>query len=182
MAGFAWKSLTADGKRPYFDKAAALKAEHMKKYPDYRFDPKPRAHPKASRKMKRRSQADIYLSQRIADIVTNRNLSEEQRKAEIARIKALGHTGTRVAQGKVKQNRAQIFAPISSLPHIDVTPFRSPPIQPPRHSSSSTASPSWYTPPLALYDGSSSSSSSSGSEMDVVSTQLSILSLDMLLT
>lgn len=64
-----WSSLPEDQKQGWCDKAAAEKAEHARKYPNYRFTPAARTSKSVKRRVSRRGPLDLQRCERAAKLV-----------------------------------------------------------------------------------------------------------------
>ncbi|KAJ8091393.1 hypothetical protein AAF712_009844 [Marasmius tenuissimus] len=68
MAGSSWRSLPAHMKEHWRHRAAAIKAEHSRKYPDYKYSPNPRRKPRVQKKKGSRSdQKEVKRCEEVAE-------------------------------------------------------------------------------------------------------------------
>ena len=77
ILGKMWKRLSAEEKQPYIELAAQKKREHLERYPDYRFQPKPRTEQPKKRNVKRNTPADKQRFAHVADCLLQGKSGEE---------------------------------------------------------------------------------------------------------
>lgn len=132
-----WNRLSDAEKQIWRDKAAAEKAQHAERYPDYRFSPVGRAKKPKKRKVRRNGAEDVKRCETLAELVMAGKcglaLESALKKIEQERDAAERRVGTELDVFTSTEKRRTLFdrdPPPHDCETGDVAPFRSPLLPP----------------------------------------------------